>query len=136
MGFTAQRTANASSLNFGRIAKPLRGGSGSGSGVGSGPGMTSPGGYSSANPLARLQGEDGGGSGTYEICSRVYCAPQAGVLIANANRMAWQLLRNVHHGSSRRHECREARLRFDIGVNGWEGGWPSAQGRLRKAKGS
>lgn len=49
--------------------------------------MTSPSGYSSANPLARLQGEDGGGSGTYEVYSGVYCAPQAGGLIANANRM-------------------------------------------------
>ena len=95
--------------------------------------MTSPGGYS-ANPLARLQGEDGGGSGTYEVFSGVYCAPQAGVLIANANRIGWQLLRNVHHGSSRRRERREARRRFNIGVNGWEGGWPSAQGRLREGE--
>lgn len=88
MVFTAQRTANASSLNFGRVAKPLRGGGGGGgSGIGGGAGMTSPSGYSSANPLARLQGEDGGGSGTYEVYFGVYCAPQAGGLIANANRM-------------------------------------------------
>lgn len=58
----------------------------------------------------------------YAVYTGVYCAPQAGVLIANSNRMASQLLRNVHHGSSRRHERREARRIFNFGMNGWEGG--------------
>ena len=102
--FTAQRTANASSLNFGRIAKPLRGGGGN---VGGGaPGTTSSGGYSSANPLVRLQGEDsGGGSGMYAFHSGIYCAPQAGVLIETLIGCS-QPLRNVRHGSSRRRERR------------------------------
>jgi hypothetical protein len=70
MILTAQKTANASSLNFGRIAKPLRGGGGGA------PGAASSGGYSSANPLARLQGEDSGTAGAYEVHSVfVHCAP-------------------------------------------------------------
>lgn len=122
--FTAQRTANASSLNFGRIAKPLRGGGGN---VGGGaPGTTSSsGGYSSssANPLARLQGEDsGGGSGMYAVYSDIYCAPQAGVSIETLIECS-QPLRNVHHGSSRRRERREARRRFNFGLwSEWLGG--------------
>ncbi|KAJ7219319.1 kinesin heavy chain, partial [Mycena pura] len=53
----AQKTASSSPLNFGRIAKPLRGGGGSGA-----PGaIPTPiaGGGGSANPLTRLQNEDG-----------------------------------------------------------------------------
>ncbi|KAF8077929.1 kinesin heavy chain [Lyophyllum atratum] len=44
----AQKAATASPLTFGRIAKPLRGGAAIGGGVGT------------ANPLARLQNEEGG----------------------------------------------------------------------------
>lgn len=60
----SQKVANASSLNFGRIAKPLRGGGGGGNATNTGPppAPSSGSGYSgsgaSANPLARLQ-EDG-----------------------------------------------------------------------------
>ncbi|KAG8759082.1 hypothetical protein FRC14_006704 [Serendipita sp. 396] len=65
-----QKTANASSLNFGRIAKPLRGGGGTGGHPGpvsstSGPppapstGAAYSGGAGSANPLTRVQESDG-----------------------------------------------------------------------------
>lgn len=125
--FTAQRTANASSLNFGRIAKPLRGGGGNMGGGAPGTASSS-GGYSSANPLARLQGDDsGGGSGMYAVYCGIYCTPQGGVSIETLIGCL-QPLRNVRHGSSRRRERREARRRINFGVNGWEGGWPSAQG--------
>lgn len=52
----AQKAAAASSLSFGRIAKPLRGGGGAASS--GGPVPITGGGGSSANPLARLQGEE------------------------------------------------------------------------------
>lgn len=50
--FTAQKTANSTSLNFGRIAKPLRGGGGVGAAGGP---ATLSGGAPSSNPLARIQ---------------------------------------------------------------------------------
>ncbi|KDQ60802.1 hypothetical protein JAAARDRAFT_31783 [Jaapia argillacea MUCL 33604] len=57
----AQKAAASSPLSFGRIAKPLRGGGGSAaSSIASGPGGLS--GGVSANPLARLQNEEGGGA--------------------------------------------------------------------------
>ncbi|KAI0797908.1 kinesin heavy chain [Abortiporus biennis] len=56
----AQKAAASTPLNFGRIAKPLRGGGGAG------PAVTNPNPSpslgSSANPLARLQNEEGSGS--------------------------------------------------------------------------
>lgn len=52
----AQKAASSSPLNFGRIAKPLRGGGG----VAQGPVPITGGGGSSANPLSRLQGEESG----------------------------------------------------------------------------
>ncbi|KAJ7343437.1 kinesin heavy chain [Mycena albidolilacea] len=54
----AQKTASSSPLNFGRIAKPLRGGGG----VGAPASIPTPisGGGGSANPLTRIQNEDGG----------------------------------------------------------------------------
>lgn len=56
----AQKAASSSPLNFGRIAKPLRGGGGTGAPAS----IPTPisGGGGSANPLARLQNEDGGGA--------------------------------------------------------------------------
>lgn len=54
----AQKAASTSPLTFGRIAKPLRGGGGSGNPT-SVPVPIS-GGGGSANPLARVQGEDAG----------------------------------------------------------------------------
>ncbi|KAJ7235471.1 putative kinesin-1 [Mycena haematopus] len=54
----AQKTASSSPLNFGRIAKPLRGGGG----MGAPASIPTPisGGGGSANPLTRIQAEDGG----------------------------------------------------------------------------
>lgn len=52
----ASKAATTSTLNFGRIAKPLRGGGGSAAPAGS-PIPTS---VPSANPLARLQNEEAG----------------------------------------------------------------------------
>jgi hypothetical protein len=52
----AQKAATTSSLSFGRIAKPLRGGGGTGTAAA--PSPISGGG--SANPLARVAGEEGG----------------------------------------------------------------------------
>ncbi|KAK7020574.1 kinesin heavy chain [Favolaschia claudopus] len=54
----AQKTASSSPLNFGRIAKPLRGGGG----MGAPTSVPTPisGGGGSANPLTRIQNEDGG----------------------------------------------------------------------------
>ncbi|KAF8212189.1 kinesin heavy chain [Mycena galopus ATCC 62051] len=54
----AQKTASSSPLNFGRIAKPLRGGGG----MGAPASIPTPisGGGGSANPLTRIQNEDGG----------------------------------------------------------------------------
>ncbi|TFY82627.1 hypothetical protein EWM64_g1390 [Hericium alpestre] len=57
----AQKAATASPLNFGRIAKPLRGGGGAAAGAASGPTPIT-GGGASANPLARLQNEEGSNS--------------------------------------------------------------------------
>ena len=59
----AQKAVASSSLNFGRIAKPLRGGGGGGTGAVSAPTLpttlpSSSGGPS--NPIARLQNEDAG----------------------------------------------------------------------------
>ncbi|KAF8163319.1 kinesin heavy chain [Crassisporium funariophilum] len=54
----AQKAVASSTLNFGRIAKPLRGGGGASTVAN--PMGTSSGGVSSANPLARLQNEEGG----------------------------------------------------------------------------
>ncbi|KAL4253131.1 TRAFAC class myosin-kinesin ATPase superfamily protein [Abortiporus biennis] len=56
----AQKAAASTPLNFGRIAKPLRGGGGAGPAV-TNP-SPSPSLGSSANPLARLQNEEGSGS--------------------------------------------------------------------------
>lgn len=59
--FPAQKAAASSPLNFGRIAKPLRGGGGGGSNTSAGPSngpIPIQGG--SANPLARLQSEETG----------------------------------------------------------------------------
>ncbi|KAF7363487.1 Kinesin heavy chain [Mycena sanguinolenta] len=64
----AQKTASSSPLNFGRIAKPLRGGGG----MGAPASIPTPisGGGGSANPLTRIQNEDGGG-GVY--FNRILC---------------------------------------------------------------
>ncbi|EJD52984.1 kinesin heavy chain [Auricularia subglabra TFB-10046 SS5] len=51
----AQKTANSTSLNFGRIAKPLRGGGGAVAAGGAGTGSFLSGGAPSSNPLARIQ---------------------------------------------------------------------------------
>ncbi|KAI0062276.1 kinesin heavy chain [Artomyces pyxidatus] len=56
----AQKAATTSTLSFGRIAKPLRGGGGSGPTPVAGPTPIA-GGGASANPLARLQNEEGAG---------------------------------------------------------------------------
>ncbi|KAA1471145.1 kinesin heavy chain [Dentipellis sp. KUC8613] len=56
----AQKAATTSSLSFGRIAKPLRGGGGAAPSAASGPTPVSGGGMS-ANPLSRLQNEEGSG---------------------------------------------------------------------------
>lgn len=56
--YTAQKAAASSPLNFGRIAKPLRGGGGGPTSTGSELQPISGGG---ANPLARLQAEETGG---------------------------------------------------------------------------
>ena len=53
--WTAQKTTTSSSLNFGRIAKPLRGGGGASASP-----PTPIAGGSSASPLSRLQNEDAG----------------------------------------------------------------------------
>ncbi|KAH7914711.1 P-loop containing nucleoside triphosphate hydrolase protein [Hygrophoropsis aurantiaca] len=60
----AQKASNAPALSFGRIAKPLRGGGGSAatSGITGNPVPVPGGGASSANPLARLQNEEGSGA--------------------------------------------------------------------------
>lgn len=55
----AQKAASASPLTFGRIAKPLRGGGGSGNPT-SVPVPITGGGGSSANPVSRLQSEESG----------------------------------------------------------------------------
>ena len=55
--YTAQKAASSSPLTFGRIAKPLRGGGGA-SAAPAGPVPVSGGG--AANPLARIQNEEGG----------------------------------------------------------------------------
>jgi len=57
MNALAQKAAAASPLNFGRIAKPLRGGGGAAVGASSGPPAIQGG---SANPLSRLQNEEAG----------------------------------------------------------------------------
>ncbi|KAJ7774848.1 kinesin heavy chain [Mycena metata] len=54
----AQKTASSSPLNFGRIAKPLRGGGGMGAPASIPTPIT--GGGGSGNPLTRIQNEDGG----------------------------------------------------------------------------
>ncbi|EGN95951.1 hypothetical protein SERLA73DRAFT_170395 [Serpula lacrymans var. lacrymans S7.3] len=60
----AQKASTTSTLNFGRIAKPLRGGGGSAAaaGVMGGAMPVSGASASSANPLARLQNEEGAGA--------------------------------------------------------------------------
>ncbi|KAF8559592.1 kinesin heavy chain [Imleria badia] len=61
----AQKASNTSTLSFGRIAKPLRGGGGSAAAAGISGGSTQAtggSGPSSANPLARIQNEEGGGA--------------------------------------------------------------------------
>ncbi|KAG9318498.1 hypothetical protein JVU11DRAFT_589 [Chiua virens] len=61
----AQKASNTSALSFGRIAKPLRGGGGSAAAAGiSGASTQTSGGSgpSSANPLTRIQTEEGGGA--------------------------------------------------------------------------
>lgn len=56
--FLAQKAVTSSPLSFGRIAKPLRGGGGANaSGTGTSPNSSAS--SSSANPLARLQNEEG-----------------------------------------------------------------------------
>ncbi|TFK29955.1 kinesin heavy chain [Coprinopsis marcescibilis] len=54
----ASKAATVSTLGFGRIAKPLRGGGGAASSSPSGPTSNA----ISANPLARIQNEEGGGA--------------------------------------------------------------------------
>ncbi|KAF9246507.1 kinesin heavy chain [Melanogaster broomeanus] len=56
------RASNTSTLSFGRIAKPLRGGGGSAAAAGAvgAPIPVSGGGTSSASPLTRIQNEEGG----------------------------------------------------------------------------
>jgi kinesin family member 5 len=56
--YLAQKAVASSHLNFGRIAKPLRGGGGGPTATGSAPQAISGGG---ANPLTRLQAEETGG---------------------------------------------------------------------------
>lgn len=59
----AQKASNTSTLSFGRIAKPLRGGGGSAAvaGITSGSTQATGGsGPSSTNPLTRIQNEEGG----------------------------------------------------------------------------
>ncbi|KAG1715698.1 hypothetical protein ID866_1461 [Astraeus odoratus] len=60
----AQKASSGPALSFGRIAKPLRGGGGSAAAAtiagGSGSVTASAGNVSSANPLTRLQNEEGG----------------------------------------------------------------------------
>ncbi|KZV90266.1 kinesin-domain-containing protein [Exidia glandulosa HHB12029] len=58
----AQKTANSTSLNFGRIAKPLRGGGGAPAAGGP---ATLSGGAPSSNPLARIQADDSSASCAY-----------------------------------------------------------------------
>ncbi|TFK42564.1 kinesin heavy chain [Crucibulum laeve] len=57
----AQKAATSSPLNFGRIAKPLRGGGGAAPAT-SVPTPIQGGGSATANPLTRLQNEEGGSS--------------------------------------------------------------------------
>ncbi|TFK54862.1 kinesin heavy chain [Heliocybe sulcata] len=56
----ATKVAASSPLSFGRIAKPLRGGGGSAGATNASSGV--PTGVSSANPLARIQNEEGSGA--------------------------------------------------------------------------
>ncbi|KAG6376163.1 kinesin heavy chain [Boletus reticuloceps] len=59
----AQKASNTSTLSFGRIAKPLRGGGGSAAAtgiIGGSTQATGGSGPSSANPLTRIQNEEGG----------------------------------------------------------------------------
>ncbi|KIK96806.1 hypothetical protein PAXRUDRAFT_825569 [Paxillus rubicundulus Ve08.2h10] len=58
----AQKASNTSTLSFGRIAKPLRGGGGSAAAAGSTGASTLGGGAPSANALTRIQNEEGGGA--------------------------------------------------------------------------
>jgi len=61
----AQKASNTSTLSFGRIAKPLRGGGGSAAATGITGGSTQATGGSGpslANPLTRIQNEEGGGA--------------------------------------------------------------------------
>ncbi|KAF9227907.1 hypothetical protein BS17DRAFT_411374 [Gyrodon lividus] len=59
----AQKASNTSTLSFGRIAKPLRGGGGSAVAAGITGGPTPvPGSGASANALTRIQNEEGGGA--------------------------------------------------------------------------
>ncbi|KAJ6547612.1 kinesin heavy chain [Mycena capillaripes] len=64
----AQKTASSSPLNFGRIAKPLRGGGGMGAPASIPTPIT--GGGGSANPLTRVQNEDGGYRASWFFNSR------------------------------------------------------------------
>ncbi|KAF8844948.1 kinesin [Paxillus ammoniavirescens] len=56
----AQKASNTSTLSFGRIAKPLRGGGGSAAASGITGASTPGGGAPSANALTRIQNEEGG----------------------------------------------------------------------------
>ncbi|KAL5511850.1 hypothetical protein ACEPAH_5068 [Sanghuangporus vaninii] len=58
----AQKTTSSSPLNFGRIAKPLRGGGGAAPSVPTMSPSSSSGFSGSMNPLARVQNEESGGS--------------------------------------------------------------------------
>ncbi|KAH8117563.1 kinesin heavy chain [Phellopilus nigrolimitatus] len=59
----AQKAAASSPINFGRIAKPLRGGGGGGGTAPSGTPTSPPSGFAaSASPLARVQNEEAGAS--------------------------------------------------------------------------
>ncbi|KIJ17423.1 hypothetical protein PAXINDRAFT_168086 [Paxillus involutus ATCC 200175] len=58
----AQKASNTSTLSFGRIAKPLRGGGGSAAASGITGASTPGGGAPSANALTRIQNEEGGGA--------------------------------------------------------------------------
>jgi len=60
VSYIAQKTAASSPLNFGRIAKPLRGGGGGGAGAAPASTPTPITGGTSGSPLARLQNDEGG----------------------------------------------------------------------------
>jgi hypothetical protein len=94
----AQKAAAGSTLNFGRIAKPLRGGGGNAAAVTAPTPISGGGGSaSSANPLARLQNEEGC---VFHV-ARPFCAHVGAHVSVNAD-----LGRSGLRGSSTRGEGR------------------------------